>query len=171
MPPKKKQKAAKVKAINVVHNFGGRRCVGEPPSVATWGVWDVDPSKSGAPSQRHAYGSTFPWTFDLEEKAYILSGSATLTAADPDKHGEPVTVVARDMVTFPKGWTGTWDVHAFLKKKYAFYDARGLRIDEDESDDEDDAADGGRRSPGEGGGGGDDGAAAPGDGGDKRKRA
>jgi SAM-dependent methyltransferase len=35
------------------------------------------------------------------------------------------------MVTFPKGWSGKWVVHSFLKKKYAFFDKDGLRIDED----------------------------------------
>jgi len=141
--PTKKQKTAKPKPIVVVHNFGGRRCVGEPPSVATWGTWDCDPTKTGPPTQKHAFGAKFPWTFDLEEKAYILEGSATLTPDDAAKHGPSVDVGPRDMVTFPKGWTGTWTVHAFLKKRYAFFDARGLRVDEDESDDDDDDKGGG----------------------------
>ena len=108
MPPKK----VKVNPITVVHNFGGRRCVGEPPSVATWGVWDCDPARTGAPSQRHAYGADFPWSFDLEEKAYVLEGAATLTADDPARHGGPVRIAPRDMVTFPKGWKGSWHVEA-----------------------------------------------------------
>ena len=47
----------------------------------------------------------------------VLEGSATLTPDDPEKHGAPVTVNARDMVTAPKGWTGRWEVHSFLKKR------------------------------------------------------
>ena len=133
MAPKKKTKQH---PITVVHNFGGRRCTGEPPSVATWGTWDCDPSKTGAPSQHHAYGKSFPWTFDMEEKFYVLEGSATLTPDDADKHGAAVTVAARDMVTAPKGWKGTWDVHSLLKKRYAFFDAKGLRVDEDEDEDD-----------------------------------
>ena len=48
--------------------------------------------------------------FDMEEKAYVLEGSATLTADDPAKHGDPVTIGPKDMVTFPKGWKGAWKV-------------------------------------------------------------
>jgi uncharacterized cupin superfamily protein len=103
-----------VKPILVVSNFGGRRhpppsC---PPSVKNWGTWDCDPSQNKPPTQHHAYGQTFPWTFDLCEKAYIMKGSATLTADDPIKHGEPVTIVPGDMVTWPKGWKGQWIVHS-----------------------------------------------------------
>jgi uncharacterized cupin superfamily protein len=129
--------APTIKPITVVHNFGGRRCVGEPKQVQTWGVWDCDPTKDASPTQRHAYGSEFPWTFDMEEKAYILEGSATLTARDEAKHGKPVTIGPKDMVTFPAGWAGRWNVHAFLKKRYAFYDREGIQIDEDTDDDDD----------------------------------
>ena len=144
MAPKAKKASSttpKVKPITVVHNFGGRRCVGEPKSVATWGIWDCDPAGDRRPpTQRHAYGSDFPWVFDMEEKAYVIEGSATLTADDPEIHGPPVTIAPRDMVTFPKGWRGRWHIDAFLKKRYAFFDGSGLRVDEDESADEDDGA-------------------------------
>ena len=36
------------------------------------------------------------------EKAYVLEGSATLTADDETAHGPPVTINTKDMVTFPK---------------------------------------------------------------------
>jgi uncharacterized cupin superfamily protein len=137
MPPKKQ----KVKPITMVHNFGGRRCVGAPQSVASWGTWDCDPSKQGPPTQKHAYGESFPWTFDMEEKAYIIEGTATLTADDEAKHGKPVSIGPKDMVTFPKGWIGRWDVDSFLKKRYAFFDGKGIRIDEDESDDDEETVD------------------------------
>ena len=125
--------------ITVVHKFGGRRHPppAVPPSVRTWGAWDCDPTQQGrSPTQHHAYGQTFPWAFDMEEKAYVLEGSATLTADDPHKHGGPVTIVPGDRVTFPKGWRGTWKVHSFLRKVYAFFDREGLRVDEDEDDDD-----------------------------------
>jgi hypothetical protein len=88
-------------AITVVHRFGGRRCPPPaiPPSVKTWGEWDCDPTKTGTPRLKHAYGAEFPWTFDLEEKAYILEGSATMTADDAEKHGDPVEIAAGDMVS------------------------------------------------------------------------
>jgi hypothetical protein len=127
------------------------------------------------------------------EKAYVLEGSATLTADDAAAHGPPVTISAKDMVTFPKvgrgggtcrfsgarcsrarmaslagtparlwpaltarrlaahayslltcvraqGWRGRWDLHSFLKKRYAFFDGKGLRVDEDEDEEDETAA-------------------------------
>ena len=62
----------KQKPITVVHNFGGKRLVGEPSLVASWSVWDCDPTKTGPPSRKHSYGKEFPWVFELEEKAYII---------------------------------------------------------------------------------------------------
>jgi len=125
--------------ITVVPNFGGRRCAAEgPSSVKSWGMWDCDPEGDGtrAPSQKHSYGRSFPWHFDVLEKAYVVEGSATLTADDPLLHGEPVTIKPRDMVSFPKGWRGRWEVHSFLSKRYAFFDHRGIQIDEEEEEDD-----------------------------------
>uniref|UniRef100_A0A7S1BDB3 (S)-ureidoglycine aminohydrolase cupin domain-containing protein n=1 Tax=Corethron hystrix TaxID=216773 RepID=A0A7S1BDB3_9STRA len=125
--------------ITTVPNFGGRRCAAEgPASVQSWGMWDCDPDAEGerAPSQHHGYGRTFPWHFDVLEKAYVVEGSATLTADDPVLHGAPVTIRPRDMVTFPKGWRGSWEVHSFLRKRYAFFDHRGIQIDEEEEEDD-----------------------------------
>ena len=38
----------------------------------------------------HGAGRTFPWTFDMLEKAYVTEGEATLTADDEAAHGPPV---------------------------------------------------------------------------------
>ncbi len=122
----------KPKGINVVKNFGGKRAPASgPASVADWGTWDCDPTKTGSPNGNHAYGREFPWTFDKEEKAYILEGSATLT---PDDGSDPVTIGPRDMVTFPRGWAGSWTVHEFFKKRYAFFDGKGNRVEEDDNE-------------------------------------
>eukprot|EP00729_Bicosta_minor_P010615 gene10615-10509_t len=133
----------KANGISVVPRFGGRRCPPPaiPPSCKTWGVWDCDPTKRKPPKQHHAYGAEFPWKFDMTEKAYILEGSATLTPDDPEKHGKAVTLNPGDMATFPRGWTGRWSVHSFLKKRYAFFDGKGLRVDEDEDEEEEDEED------------------------------
>jgi len=37
-----------------------------------------------------------------------------------------------------QGWRGRWEVHAFLRKRCAFFDAMGLRIDEDDEIHEED---------------------------------
>ena len=40
------------------------------------------------------------------------------------------------MVTFPKGWKGSFKIHSFLQKRVAFFDSKGLRLDEDTTDEE-----------------------------------
>eukprot|EP00959_Pyramimonas_sp_CCMP1952_P098472 2058691-Pyramimonas_sp.AAC.1 len=135
---------SKCNPITVIHQFGGRRCPppSVPPAVKDWNTWTCDPTKTGPPTQRHAYGKSFPWLFDMLEKAYVLEGEATLTADNPDLHGaQPVRIVPGDMVTFPKGWKGQWEVHSFILKRYAFFDAKGLQVDEvEENDDNDEVA-------------------------------
>ena len=136
---KKKSKKRRCTPITTVPNFGGRRCGADgPTSVKSWAAWDCDPyDKSGrAPTQKHGYGRTFPWHFDMMEKAYVLEGSATLTPDDVALHGAPITISAKDMVSFPKGWRGTWEVHSFLRKKYAFFDGSGIRVDESDDEEE-----------------------------------
>ena len=60
--------------------------------------------------------SVFPWTYDRQETCYILDGEVVVT---PDG-GEPVQIVAGDLVTFPKGMTCTWDIKEEIKKHYNF---------------------------------------------------
>ena len=50
-----------------------------------------------------------------------------MTPDDEVKHGPPITINPKDMVTFPKGWSGKWTVHSFLAKRYAFFDSKGIR--------------------------------------------
>lgn len=60
--------------------------------------------------------STFPWTYDDQETCYILAGRVTVT---PDG-GEPVTIGAGDLVTFPAGMSCTWEVTEPIRKHYHF---------------------------------------------------
>ena len=60
--------------------------------------------------------SVFPWTYDRQETCYVLDGEVIVT---PDG-GEPVQIVAGDLVTFPKGMTCTWDIKEDIKKHYNF---------------------------------------------------
>lgn len=60
--------------------------------------------------------SNFPWSYDRQETCYILEGEVTVT---PDG-GEPVEIVAGDLVTFPKGMSCTWDISEDIKKHYNF---------------------------------------------------
>lgn len=60
--------------------------------------------------------SNFPWSYDRQETCYILEGEVIVT---PDG-GEPVEIVAGDLVTFPKGMSCTWDIKEDIKKHYNF---------------------------------------------------
>jgi hypothetical protein len=71
--------------------------------VRGWPVWTKEPS-------------TFPWTYDEAETCYFLAGDVVVT---PDG-GEPVTMGAGDLVTFPAGLSCTWEVRAAVRKHYRF---------------------------------------------------
>ena len=38
-------------------------------------------------------------------------------------------IEAGDLVDFPIGWEGTWTVHTYMKKRFAFLDADGVQMD------------------------------------------
>ena len=59
--------------------------------------------------------SAFPWEFVTTETALILEGECEMTPADG---GTPTTFKAGDLVVFPLGYKGTWQVKKALKKRY-----------------------------------------------------
>ena len=60
--------------------------------------------------------STFPWTYDSAETCYLLEGEVIVTP----KGGEPVTLSAGDLATFPANMSCTWQITANLRKHYFF---------------------------------------------------
>jgi uncharacterized cupin superfamily protein len=61
---------------------------------------------------------TFPSGFDnYGEMIYIVQGEMVCT---PDG-GEPFTLSEGDSCTFPKGWTGTWEVKRPIRKLYTVW--------------------------------------------------
>ena len=58
----------------------------------------------------------FPWTYDRQETCYILRGKFTVT---PDG-GEAQSFKRGDLITFPKGMSCTWTIHADVEKHYDF---------------------------------------------------
>jgi len=65
--------------------------------------------------------STFPWEFVTTETAYILEGECEMTPED----GSPATTFkAGDLVMFPNGFKGTWEVKKPLKKHYKHIDGK-----------------------------------------------
>lgn len=71
--------------------------------VEDWPIWGTGVSR-------------FPWTYDEQETCYVLAGEVVVT---PDG-GEPVTVKAGDLATFPAGMSCTWDVRRPIRKHYRF---------------------------------------------------
>lgn len=69
----------------------------------SWPVWEKGVSR-------------FPWTYDSSETCFVLEGQVLVT---PDG-GEPVTLEAGDLVTFPAGLSCVWDVRVPIRKHYSF---------------------------------------------------
>ena len=70
--------------------------------VAYWPTWEKEIS-------------VFEWEFVTTETAFILEGECEMTPAD----GSPSTTFkAGDLVVFPLGYKGTWEVKKALKKGY-----------------------------------------------------
>ena len=87
--------------ISVVHQPDHDRLA--ELGVSDWPVWGCEVSR-------------FPWTYEETETCYILEGRVTVTP----EGGEPVTIGAGDLVTFPAGLSCTWDVHEPIRKHYRF---------------------------------------------------
>jgi len=70
--------------------------------TAYWPTWEKEVSE-------------FPWEFVTTETALILEGECEITPAD----GSPSTTFkAGDLVVFPVGYKGTWQVKKALKKRF-----------------------------------------------------
>ncbi len=62
--------------------------------VAHWPTWEKP-------------ASTFPWEFVTTEIALIVEGECVMT---PEDGGQSTTFKAGDLVVFPNGYKGTWEV-------------------------------------------------------------
>ena len=71
---------------------------------ASGGVWECTPGPSH-------------WTLDTHEVIHLVAGRMTVT---PDS-GEPAELGAGDTAVFPKGWSGSWDIHETVRKVYAIF--------------------------------------------------
>jgi len=59
--------------------------------------------------------SVFPWAFVTTETALILEGECEIT---PEDGGPSTTFKAGDLVVFPIGYKGSWEVKKALKKQF-----------------------------------------------------
>jgi len=71
--------------------------------VYNWPIWSKE-------------ASTFPWTYDDKETCLFLEGEVVVTP----EGGEPVSMGAGDLVTFPQGISCTWEIKQDVKKHYNF---------------------------------------------------
>jgi uncharacterized cupin superfamily protein len=72
-------------------------------AVDRWPIWEKEES-------------TFDWTYDQTEVCYVLEGEVVVTP----KGGEPVTIEAGDLVTFPAGMECVWEIKSAIRKHYTF---------------------------------------------------
>jgi len=68
--------------------------------VFSWPVWSKEVSE-------------FEWSYDDQERCYILEGEAVVEA-----YGEKFHFGAGDFVTFPVGMTCTWKILKPVRKHY-----------------------------------------------------
>lgn len=69
------------------------------------GIWETDPGRSR-------------WEFtENGEAIYVISGRMTVT----EDGAEPLEVLPGDLVIFPVGWHGYWEVTEPLKKVYVIF--------------------------------------------------
>jgi uncharacterized protein len=68
------------------------------------GVWECTPGPSR-------------WKLETHEFVQILAGNMTVT---PDG-GEPQKIGPGDVAVFPRGWSGTWQIHETIRKVYVIF--------------------------------------------------
>jgi uncharacterized cupin superfamily protein len=71
---------------------------------ASAGVWQCAPGPSR-------------WKLETNEVIYLVAGRMTVT---PDG-GEASEIGVGDIAVFPKGWSGTWNIHENLRKVYSIF--------------------------------------------------
>ena len=77
----------------------------EELGIKNWPIWTCEES-------------SFDWTYDDKETCLLLEGEVTVTPEE----GEPVNFGAGDLVVFPAGMDGRWDVHKAIRKHYRLGD-------------------------------------------------
>ncbi len=70
--------------------------------VFDWAIWEKEIS-------------TFPYSYYEKEQCYFLEGEVTIKTA-----AQNFDIKKGDFVTFPKGFSCTWDIKNSVKKHYKF---------------------------------------------------
>lgn len=69
------------------------------------GVWECTPGPSY-------------WRLETHEFVHILEGRMTVT----QDGGSPTEIGPGDVVVFPRGWSGTWEIHETIRKAYVLFE-------------------------------------------------
>lgn len=85
--------------ITVEHNPSPSKL--EVMGAYDWPIWSAEESE-------------FPWTYEVDEVCYILSGEVEVTP----EQDVAVTLRRGDLVSFPAGLRCTWRVITPIKKHY-----------------------------------------------------
>lgn len=94
-------------SITIEHNPSPERL--KALGVSQWEIWEKEVSE-------------FPIDFDETECAYVLEGEILVTP----KGGEPVRIVAGDLVAFHAGLDSQWQVVKPLRKHYSYAFPNGI---------------------------------------------
>jgi uncharacterized cupin superfamily protein len=94
----------------------GKIASGVPEPMETRGkeVWQSPDEKVGTGIWECDAGTFTARFADRGEFITVVSGSMTCTAED----GTVTELGPGDSMTFPQGWTGTWELHSTLRKIY-----------------------------------------------------
>ncbi|MGH3496608.1 MAG: cupin domain-containing protein [Nocardioidaceae bacterium] len=87
---------------------------GEPMQTAGLQLWSEGPASAGI---WECTAGPSRWLLETHEVIQLIKGSMTVT---PDG-GEPLKISLGDTAVFPKGWSGTWEIHETLRKVYAIF--------------------------------------------------
>src|SRR4051812_41770550 len=87
---------------------------GEPMTTRGLTLWENGPLSAGI--WECTAGPSY-WVQNENEVIQVLSGRMTVTIDG----GEAVELGAGDLAVFPKGWSGTWDIHETIRKVYAIF--------------------------------------------------
>jgi uncharacterized protein len=100
---------------------------GEPMQTSGTTIWSADADAEAGASQATGAGQEAGvwectagpsrWTLEQNEFVHILSGRMTVT---PDG-GEATEIGPGDAAVFPRGWTGTWQIHETIRKLYVLF--------------------------------------------------
>jgi uncharacterized protein len=78
-------------------------------AVNQWPIWQKEISE-------------LPWEYQETEVSHVLEGEVIVTPAG----GEPVRIVAGDLVSFPAGMKCHWSIIMPIRKHYSFDFPDGL---------------------------------------------